>query len=1235
MLKKLLLSLFLLFVASAAVLGQATIKGKATEEGTNEPVIANLKLFRNNVYLTGVASDFDGNYVFNNVDPGTYDIEATAVGFQPQRINGVLVKGSSVLTLDFAVSKGVLITEVVVRYKPPVIDQGTTQQGRTITSDEIKNMPIRDVNGIAAQTAGVTVGLDGGTPTIKGSRPNSTDYYIDGIRVRGSSTVPTTEIEQLEVITGGLAAQYGDVTGGIISITTKGPASKFSGNIEAETSRGLDPYQQSLGILSLSGPIWQRKSKKVGVEIKESVIGFRVSGQIIDQKDSDPPSTPIIRAKAETVKALQENPLVYRNGTYYAAAEYLTPKDFEVLNYRPNNTFKKQDLTAKLDFKLSKAVDLTMSGTYYGIQDQIAPSGNASPNGSSSTTWRLFNSDNNPINNSQRMRFNMRLRHRLGGSDNDTSRRRGFVIENASYALQLGYEPNSSSISDVQHGDRLFNYGYVGQFNRNFNPVFGISLNDTTLRLQQLGYNDVAAGYKAGTINPVYANYNKLQADVANLGFGVANAYNGAITSQLDNVFNIHGNVGQVYNNYTKSDGNLITGSVNFNFDLLPNGSREQAHKIQFGLLYEQRVDRSYTVRPFNLWGLAYALQNNKATIDGIDTTNVLRNWNNTGDSIYTLAGLTSKVYAPGVPADISKEIQFYKSIRDKFYNGKLNTYVNVDALNPSDLTLDMFSAKELNDQNLLDYYGYDYLGRAVGTNTTFDDFFKVKDARGARTFPVAPLAPIYMAGYIQDKFTFKDLIFNIGIRVDRYDGNTKVLKDPYSLYDIANAKDYYSRRSVTKPANIGDDYKIYTTRDNPTDRVSITGYRNGDQWYDKNGTPTQPILIFGEGGIAYPSYKLDTFSPIKQTGFDTKNAFEDYKPQINIMPRLSFSFPISTQANFFAHYDVLTSRPVSNTQASALDYYYFQDIGRNTDNLINNPNLKPETTIDYEAGFQQELTKTSSIKIAAYYKELRNLIQTRFFEYVPGATVGSTFRYRTYDNVDFGTVKGFTFQYDLRRTGIFSSNINYTLQFADGTGSDADAQAALANKGNIRTLSPLNYDERHRIAATFDFRYLPFEKYTGPRIGNFDVLANTGLSFQVLTVSGRPYTPRTTPAQFSSQQLAGGINSARLPWTFNVDMRIDRTFSLSKDRKRPLDLNVFFRVQNLLDIQNIRSIYTASGSPDNDGYLSSYLGRQRLDAFDRPELLAQYVYSYNARMVNPDFYYQPRRMYIGFSFGF
>jgi hemoglobin/transferrin/lactoferrin receptor protein len=99
---------------------------------------------------------------------------------------------------------------------------------------------------------------------------------------------------------------------------------------------------------------------------------------------------------------------------------------------------------------------------------------------------------------------------------------------------------------------------------------------------------------------------------------------------------------------------------------------------------------------------------------------------------------------------------------------------------------------------------------------------------------------------------------------------------------------------------------------------------------------------------------------------------------------------------------------------------------------VIPNANLKPETTVDYELGFQQVLSKTSSLKISAFYREQRNQVQLiKVYNAYPNS-------YNSFGNRDFGTVKGLTIAYDLRRTVNLRMTANYTLQFAEGTGSDA-----------------------------------------------------------------------------------------------------------------------------------------------------------------------------------------------------
>jgi hypothetical protein len=1220
MMKKVLLTAFLAFVSLMAY-AQVTLSGKTMKEN-GEPVPFTIVVVKKNgVVKNNAESDFDGEYRITNLDPGTYDIEFQLAGFKTLLQQGVKLT-SGIIKVDGVMEESATtLGEVVVKeYKIPIVKTDQTSQGATIGGEQIAKLPVKDVNSMVSMVAGVS-SVEGGRPTIKGSRPGATDYYIDGVRVRGDNTVPANEIEQLQVITSGIEAKYGDVIGGLISITTKGPAKRFTGNVELETSEYLDAFGYNFGQVNFSGPLVSRSVVDgTGTKSKESIIGFRVSAQARTNKDANPTSAQIYRIKPDALARIEANPvqLIGVNATPVAAAESLTKENFDLLKIRPGNERRQYDFTGKLDFRLSKAVDVTVSGNYYKIEDQITP---ADGDG---RTWRSFNSHLNPFEYTDRYRTNFRFRHRLGNDKSSKEKSTATRVENAQYVIQLGYEQDFFKRFDTRHEDRFFDYGYVGQFDASWNPAF----NFTPRGITHSGYTRTLNSYKRAEINPVLANYNN--------GINVADNPNSVnvvnstfILSNLNKVWDFHQNVGRVYNNFRKQEGNLYTGKFDASFDISPGGSKSKSHNIQFGFIYEQRRDHSWTLLPFGLWELARNSQDRGFNGTALDTTKVIR--------VDTIGGVPVNIYAPLLNNDVSPDILFYRKLRERV-GGAPTSFGNVDNLRPEQLSLDMFSAFELTEFNVLDYYGYDYLGNKVGSNVTFKDFFTTKDPNtGARTFPVAPLQPIYLAGYVQDKFSFKDVIVNLGLRIDRYDANTKVMKDPYSLYEVMSAKEFYEGvLKSTKPESIGDDYKVYLSQKTygktgqTYKETDIYGYRQGDEWYTRGGQPIDPVSLFG---TAKPNakFKSDTFPLINQLNFDPDVSFEDYKPQTNLMPRLAISFPISDVANFFAHYDVLVARPPSNTGATALDYLFFDIPDRTPED---NPNLLPERTIDYEVGFQQKLNNYSGIKIATYYKELRDMIQLRYYRYLP-APQGVN-EYLSYANVDFGTVKGFTFQYDLRPVGHVSGNFNYTLQFADGTGSDPASQRNLNRNGNIRTLSTLSYDERHRFAFTIDYRYDRDEKYDGPKLFGKEIFKDAGANLQLVTVSGRPYTQRRQPTPFGGSQNAGDINGARLPWVFNLDLRLDKTFALVKG-KRPLNLNTYLRVQNLLDLQNIRGVYSASGSATDDGYLATARGKSDLESIknSRAADFQAYIHSYQMRMINPDNFYQPRRIYLGCTFEF
>lgn len=1182
---------------------QASLEGLVKDKSSGSPLdFAYVKLFKSGSLVSGTQTDLDGNYLLTNLDPGTYDVEASYIGYNANKITDVVIKAGAIIRLNFELSPaGVQLDVVEIKaYKAPLIDVDNTTTGGTVTAETIANLPTKSVNAIAASTAGVS-SQDGGDMSFRGGRTNSNAIIVDGIRVSANS-IPQSEIEQLQVITGGLAAKYGDATGGLISITTKGPSRKFSGGVEVETSEFLDAFGYNLLSAYLSGPILKKDDK--------TILGFRMSGQYKYVVDDNPSIIGYYRAPQSVIDDISNTPITKFKSTNITTASYLTTEDIGgAAKVSPNDDNKNINLNAKLDARFSDNIDISLSGGLVTSANRFTPTrsgrgGNVEYFNQSE--WRLLNWVNNPIYYRDRLRGNFRLRHKIGkqGLEMDKeSKTSGSMVRNAYYVLRLGYEKELTKLEDYRHKGNMSRYGYYGSQDMRLNEAIAVvdpetyhgpgaqSINGRLFDFVE--YTQIFDPFKPNNdINPILAKFN---------------TQNGKLDPNYSQVWDdLYYNAGKVYDNMQKEDNDRYNFNITAGFDFLPKGSTKGRHSIELGLVGEMRVERLYSFSPLALWELAREQQN--IWIVGLDTTDVIGEFDaEVGGQNYTWLRYNTLL-------NVNDDSKFYKSVRTLLGKGE-HDYVNVDGeLNPDQLNIDMFSGKEVNDKGMLRYYGYDYLGNKLATNVKFKDFFS---EQGKKDFWSPAYNPLYGGVYIQDKFSIKNIIMRIGARVDYFDANTKVLKDPYSLYEITNANDFYSSNGGERPESIGDDYKVYVAEEGSE---KVIGYRDGDTWYNSTGIATEGSLIF-KGGIITPYYKERDVDKrkIQSKSFDPNISFEDYTPQINIMPRIAFSFPISDDAGFFAHYDVLVQRPSGRNIMTPMDYYYFES---KNNQRYNNPNLKPEKTIDYEVGFQQKITNNSALKIQAYYREMRDMIRLRPYVFVPTIS-----KYNSFGNLDYGTVKGFSFTYDFRRKGNIEFQVAYTLQFAFGTGSDATSASQTSNRGIIRNLYPTSFDERHSVSAIVDYRYFHGKKYNGPELFGYKVFEDAGMNIQASATSGRPYTLRRQPSAFGGEGYVGSLNGSRKPWYLDINLKADKTVKLF-DKLR---VNVYVRVENLLNTKNILSVYGYTGNPDDDGFLLSRYAESRIhNIVEQGKPIDSYYEQYGWRMANPNYYAKPRRIYLG-----
>ena len=302
-----------------------SFKGTVKDKRTGEAIpFATVIVKDKDVVIATGTTDFDGKYNINPINAGVYNLTCKFIGYADFNLNGVTVYSGKPKVVNFDMTvESTMITEVTVIAKDELIETGKTSD--IVSSEEIKNLPYRNLSQIVGTTAGVFQQDGSGSFNVRGSRSSTNVIFIDGVKVRGDVNLPRDAILQTEVITGGVPAQYGDVTGGVISTTTKGPAPYYFGSSEILTSSAFDPYHYNLGALTLGGPII--RNKKTG----QPIVGFLLASEFQYNRDGSPRSLATWKVNDDKLAELEANPLVPASSGFGVlnAADFLTQADLE------------------------------------------------------------------------------------------------------------------------------------------------------------------------------------------------------------------------------------------------------------------------------------------------------------------------------------------------------------------------------------------------------------------------------------------------------------------------------------------------------------------------------------------------------------------------------------------------------------------------------------------------------------------------------------------------------------------------------------------------------------------------------------------------------------------------------------------------------------------------------------------------------------------------------------------
>ncbi len=236
-----LINLILLLVFPLIVLGSnkgldVTIKstsngeinGKVSDAGTGEALIGATVVasIKDRVVSTAI-TDFDGFYVLKPLEPGLYDLSFSYLGYEPVDIKMVPASSNNMTTVNADLNSNSVLDTLVVRASRVIEYQNLfgpidTGSGAAFTEQEIKKLPVRTANDIASLGAGIYQEDSGDVFQVRGSRTGATRLMVDGNYVDDFNSIPNSAIAEMQVLTGGIPAKYGDTTGGVVIITTKG-----------------------------------------------------------------------------------------------------------------------------------------------------------------------------------------------------------------------------------------------------------------------------------------------------------------------------------------------------------------------------------------------------------------------------------------------------------------------------------------------------------------------------------------------------------------------------------------------------------------------------------------------------------------------------------------------------------------------------------------------------------------------------------------------------------------------------------------------------------------------------------------------------------------------------------------------------------------------------------------------------------------------------------------------------
>ena len=223
---------------AASAFAQTTGRIVGTIEDAQGAVLPGVTVTVTSPQLQGAnttVTDGGGQFRFPALPPGTYHLTAELAGFKGAEQADVRIGLDQTITLALKMQIASLAETVQVVGASPVIDTTSAAGGITAGQEMFAQLPVRrDFYSISRLAAGVT--QDSVGASIGGSTGSENQYIIDGLNTTGvergeqGKTLNFDFVQEVEVKTGGMNAEYGRMTGGAVNVVTKSGGNSFHGD---------------------------------------------------------------------------------------------------------------------------------------------------------------------------------------------------------------------------------------------------------------------------------------------------------------------------------------------------------------------------------------------------------------------------------------------------------------------------------------------------------------------------------------------------------------------------------------------------------------------------------------------------------------------------------------------------------------------------------------------------------------------------------------------------------------------------------------------------------------------------------------------------------------------------------------------------------------------------------------------------------------------------------------------